>query len=197
MKLNRKVREETTSAVRTGRRIRNIRNVVGITQKELGEKIGLEANRIQQYENGVRKPKRELCKKIADVLGVNVNALLEPWLDNPVGVMYALFEMETMFDLEVEVDEGKISICFNDYPIGEESHMLFKNLMAWYERRTLLQDELTCAESEEEKEKAIYEYNMWEWNFSGKGEGMESISTCFRERRRAAGDGGLRGIKSP
>ena len=47
---------EETAADRIGARIRNIRNAKGMSQGELGEKIGLNADRVQKYENGARKP---------------------------------------------------------------------------------------------------------------------------------------------
>ena len=46
-----------TSDGRIGKRIREIRKEKGLTQGELGEKVGLIANRIQQYENGARNPR--------------------------------------------------------------------------------------------------------------------------------------------
>ena len=56
---------ENTSADRVGLRIREIREAQGMTQAELGEKIGLNGDRVQKYENGVRKPKADLLKKFA------------------------------------------------------------------------------------------------------------------------------------
>lgn len=35
-----------------------------VSQTELGEKVGLNADRIQKYENGARKPKADLLKKL-------------------------------------------------------------------------------------------------------------------------------------
>ena len=43
---------EETSADRIGRRIRAIRMEKGLSQAELGEAMGLTADRIQKYENG-------------------------------------------------------------------------------------------------------------------------------------------------
>jgi len=65
-------RETTPSHV--GRRICPIRQEEDMSRGELGEKVGLNANRIQQYENGARNPKFELCKQIAEALKVEVSA---------------------------------------------------------------------------------------------------------------------------
>ena len=68
---------EETAADRIGARIRNIRNAKGMSQGELGEKIGLNADRVQKYENGARKPKPDMLKRIASALDVCVDDLLE------------------------------------------------------------------------------------------------------------------------
>lgn len=61
--------------VTTGEKIKRIRQHRKMTQKELGEAIGLGAtgaNRIAQYEMGYRVPKEDLLQKIAEVLDVKV-----------------------------------------------------------------------------------------------------------------------------
>ncbi len=58
---------EETAADRVGRRIREIRMAQGMSQAELGEAVGLNADRIQKYENGARKPRADLLKRIASV----------------------------------------------------------------------------------------------------------------------------------
>lgn len=53
-----------------GERIREIRKSHGLTQKELGERLGLSYQSIAQWENDLRKPKSETILKIACALGV-------------------------------------------------------------------------------------------------------------------------------
>ena len=52
-----------TAAARVGHRIRKIRIARGMTQAALGTAVGLSADRIQQYENGFRRPRADLLKK--------------------------------------------------------------------------------------------------------------------------------------
>ena len=59
---------EESEADRIGTRIRTIRKARGMSQAELGEKVGLNADRIQKYENGARKPKADMLKKIVEYL---------------------------------------------------------------------------------------------------------------------------------
>lgn len=66
------VREYTSS------KIRQYRKELGLTQKELGEKIGVKHNTVSGYENGTTEPEQDLLFKIADALGVSINALFPP-----------------------------------------------------------------------------------------------------------------------
>lgn len=60
-----------------GEKIKAERKKLGLTQIELGERIGVTNRVITSYENGKSFPRtREAYKKIADALGVNVNYLL-------------------------------------------------------------------------------------------------------------------------
>lgn len=69
-----------------GERIKELRLLRNMTQKELGNAIGLNAPRIGQYEVNFRKPKKDTLKAIADALYVSVN-----FFDNP--------EMKTLGDI--------------------------------------------------------------------------------------------------
>lgn len=53
-----------------GQRIKEARKKVGLTQKELADRIGVSTATIQQYELGKRQPKFEQMAAIADALGV-------------------------------------------------------------------------------------------------------------------------------
>ncbi len=50
-----------------GRIIKEARKEKGLTQKELGEKLGVSYQMIAQYESGHRKPKIETLKRISAV----------------------------------------------------------------------------------------------------------------------------------
>lgn len=60
----------------TGQRIKAARKAVGITQKELGEKLGLSFQSIAQWENDLRKPKKETLWRIAKALNISLSLLL-------------------------------------------------------------------------------------------------------------------------
>ena len=60
----------------TGKRIQKARKEKGLTQKELGDKLGVSASMVAQYENDLRNPKIETAEKIAHVLNVTSDFLL-------------------------------------------------------------------------------------------------------------------------
>ena len=57
-------------------RIRKARKEAGLTQKQLGDRMGVSDASITQYESGKRNPKVETLQRIAKALGVGVDVLL-------------------------------------------------------------------------------------------------------------------------
>ena len=58
-----------------GDRIRSARKEKGLTQSELAEKLGISYMVISQYERGIRNPKLDTVRRIADALGVDMQSL--------------------------------------------------------------------------------------------------------------------------
>ena len=54
-----------------GEKIKYLRKFRGMTQKEFGTAIGLDDNRIAQYETNYRVPKRDLLINMAKALNVD------------------------------------------------------------------------------------------------------------------------------
>lgn len=60
-----------------GEKVKNERNRLGLNQDELAKKIGVTRRVISSYENDSSRPRgTERYKKLAEVLGVNINYLL-------------------------------------------------------------------------------------------------------------------------
>lgn len=58
-----------------GDRISAVRKLAGMTQKELGERAGIDPSTIRKYESGRLNPKFETVKKIADALEISLAEL--------------------------------------------------------------------------------------------------------------------------
>ena len=60
-----------------GERIKAAREKTGMTQVELGEKVGVSGVAIMRYEKGQRQPRYDLLLHIADALGVSAHTLVD------------------------------------------------------------------------------------------------------------------------
>ena len=170
---------DSTAADRVGRRIKEIRDSIGMTQAELGEKIGLNGDRIQKYENGARRPKSELLKSIASALGVETLALTDPVVSNCLGAMYAFFEMEGLYDLKVRRVDGKITLMFGNGFMGSMNSYLDE----WEKECRQVNVELEDASTEEERSSILHQYDMWKWTFPRAI--TDKTEQDLRELRRA------------
>lgn len=91
-------------------RIREIRKALGLTMKELVEKVDAAESTISQYETGKRQPDNETLLKLGEVLDVSVGYLLgvEPREGDRVVTMddftYALQnEVKTLTDMDKQI----------------------------------------------------------------------------------------------
>ena len=60
-----------------GRRIRTRRLLLGITQTQLAQQLGVSFQQVQKYENGANRVGAGRLVQIAQILGVPVDALLQ------------------------------------------------------------------------------------------------------------------------
>ena len=63
----------------TGQLIKAARRKAGMTQKELGAKLGVAYQTLAQCENDLRNPKLDPLQRIASALGVPVQELISDW----------------------------------------------------------------------------------------------------------------------
>lgn len=70
-----------------GEKIKRARKKAGLTQKQLGEKMGVSFQSIAQWENDLRNPKLDTLIRIAKALGVPVASLIP---GNPVEIGFGL-----------------------------------------------------------------------------------------------------------
>ena len=155
-----------TAAARVGHKIKKIRTEKGLSQEDLGKKVGLSADRIQKYENGARRPKSDMLSKIANALNVSPLALVDPDTSSYIGAMYALFDLEANFNVAVDKEES-------DYGNGLSIKISYGNEFSkyvdqWYKAKLKTNAMLLGASSEEEKEEIIKAYHEWEWNYPCK-----------------------------
>ncbi|NFL55589.1 helix-turn-helix transcriptional regulator [Clostridium sporogenes] len=59
-----------------GERLRNARNLKGITLDKMAEDLQTTKATLSRYENNLREPKADFVKKIAEYLNINIDYLL-------------------------------------------------------------------------------------------------------------------------
>lgn len=130
-------------------KLKRVRKEKGVTQKKLGEMIGVSEVMVGQYERGIRVPKFEMRQKIANALQVNITSLMN-W-------------DEQYPDIAIEVEKHKMFIaylksigydvvCFSE---GET----FSAVMTYEGNNlTLSKDEFYQLQSET---KEFFEHQLW------------------------------------
>lgn len=104
----------------TGELIQKARKKAGLSQRQLGERLGLSASMIGQWENNLRNPKRETLKRLASALHVTI-----PYFDgmddiNALDIDEALKRedrrtAEKLMDLpEGSLDEPAVGYSYSD-----------------------------------------------------------------------------------
>ena len=63
--------------IKTGKFIAELRKGKGMTQEQLGARLGVNSRSVSRWENGHGMPDISLLLELADVLGVTVQELLE------------------------------------------------------------------------------------------------------------------------
>ena len=59
-----------------GNRLYRLRKKAGLSQAQLGEKVGVSNKAVSKWENGLAKPGLEIVHRLADTLSVSVDELL-------------------------------------------------------------------------------------------------------------------------
>ena len=126
-----------------GERIRKIRTLRGMTQKELGRALGFPERsadvRIAQYETGTRTPKEDLIDQLANVLQVKPQALATPDTDTYIGLMEQLFDLEDSYGLHIDTLNDELVLRLDKtvsaYP------QLLDLFTEWQKARDTLQDD--------------------------------------------------------
>lgn len=102
----------------TGKKIKLIRTMRGLTQKELAEKVGTHEVMIRKYEIGKAIPKDEQLQKIATALLVNTNSLREFEINDDCDVLPILFAIDEVFPITFKEVDGIPGIFFDNSSIN-------------------------------------------------------------------------------
>lgn len=114
--------------MQTSEKIKQARKKAGLTQGELAQKLGVSQAMISAYEKGLRNPKWETIRSIANALGVSVGEIA-PDLDNlskelaRKEIRRQIKEINDSTELSADEKEQKITELQNiHFSIGKDLH---------------------------------------------------------------------------
>ena len=153
-----------------GAKIKRIRELRGLTQKELGVRCGYSSAtadvRISQYEKNKKVPRKQALKDIAHALGVNENTFYDADFLPYLALYQLLFDLEDLHGLHPVEVSGKYYLEFsgNTYlPIKSEVSSQFDFLRDWYKKRQ--EFEIDNSDSKETLQKKLNEYSLWKYEY--------------------------------
>ena len=141
-----------------GERIKFFRKLNGMTQRELGERLGFVETsadiRVAQYESGKRTPKQDIVDNLAKIFDIDPATLSIPNVDSQKGLMKTFFALEDIYGLTVEhLEDGGVAVISNNMKVNDD---LFENLFDW------------ASQSEKHRNGEISDeqYNEWRYKTS-------------------------------
>lgn len=164
-------------------KIKSLRLKSGMTQEQLANRIGVSAQSISKWENGISMPDISLLPFIAEVFGVSIDDLFDLTVDEKIKRIENRIDIEERFSdelfaeydsflseqLKTHCDKGRIlSLLANLYHHRMESDS--KTVSKYAREAILLHPEkkdcqwlLTKAEG----------HTVWDWNFSNHSEAID------------------------
>lgn len=73
--------------IHVGKRIRHRRWMIGVTQQQLADKVGIKFQQIQKYETGMNRVSASRLWDIADTLGVEISFFFEGLSEGPAAAL--------------------------------------------------------------------------------------------------------------
>lgn len=80
-------------------KLTEMREIAGMTQKELAEAVGVSQQSIYYYEHGDRDPRASMLKKLADALGCSISDILD--VHAPESVSYSIVDLSDPNEREI------------------------------------------------------------------------------------------------
>ena len=169
------------SKTEIGKRIRNIRILNGLSQSELGEKLGLTADRIQKYENGARNPKVSMIFRIANALDVNAAALYDPTPCDDLSTMFFFFEMEEKYGMTIKKivdDDGNVKYAV----VANSENRMYEYLSKWHDAYICKKIESKLVDTQEERERILEDYARWKSKFPKSIENSKDLKENQKQK---------------
>ena len=100
----------------SGKKLKELRLIRNLTQKELAIKSGISDAAIRYYELGNRSPTKQQLDKIASALNCDPGAITDHNLYTNIDFYQIIFDLETNFTLRPYRDESGMSFLMSNSP---------------------------------------------------------------------------------
>lgn len=145
-----------------GEKIHLYRELRGLTQKEVGKRVGYSENtaetRMGRYENDKNRPKEETIDSLARALEINRDSLYKTSFKSFNAMCHALFDIGVMHGLiPVLAKDGNFYLKFAK--TSQESVCYATFLEQWHDAMKMY--EVFEGDSEEERRRKQKEFALW------------------------------------
>lgn len=100
-----------------GEKIKKYRELRGLTQRALGERVGFSTgtqdSRIRKYEKDMMAPKEDIRTKIAEALDIDVSALNDIDIQTEEDAIRILFYLEEQYGMGIAKTKDEILLTFD------------------------------------------------------------------------------------
>ena len=145
-----------------GEKIRKYRLLKGMTQKDLGLKVGFSSttadSRIRKYESNLMAPKEDIRGRLVEVLEVDPSALSDIDIQSAEDIMQVLFFLEETCGMNIERTAEKTSLTFNN--ANKDIPLLISYFYAWHAQKQNLPDK-----DGDNNNEASASYEKWKARF--------------------------------
>ena len=122
-KISRVIMKKGVVSLISGEKLKKLRLMRTLTQKELATKSGLTDAAIRNYELGNRSPSKEQLQKISETLDCDISALINHEPNSIFEIMHIIFDYEKDIKFRPSADTGEITgllsndVDFNNFLI--------------------------------------------------------------------------------
>ena len=159
-----------------GGKIKRIREHLGLTQKQLGQRCGFSENtadvRIRQYESNKKVPRETALKPLCYALEIEEPALFDADLLPNNAMYHALFDIEDFHGLHPVQIDGRYYLEFSGHVMnGDRELSPFENdefLKKWAAKREECfpsSEDDAPEEDEETKREKRKQYDLWRYGY--------------------------------
>ena len=155
------------SKTEIGKRIRNIRILNGLSQSELGEKLGLTAV--------------SMIFRIANALDVNAAALYDPTPCDDLSTMFFFFEMEEKYGMTIKKivdDDGNVKYAV----VANSENRMYDYLSKWHDAYICKKTESKLVDTQEERERILEDYARWKSKFPKSIENSKDLKENQKQK---------------